>query len=57
MGIYSNCLLLSTCDATNPRDNFHQRTTGQATHVTCTLQSNGVDLIFLNYGILDIWIQ
>lgn len=49
--------LLSTCDATNTRDNFHQHTTGKVTHVTCILQSNGMELIFVNYGILDIWIQ
>lgn len=29
----------------------------KATHVTCSLQSNGKEVIFLNYGCLNIWIQ
>lgn len=50
-------LLLSTCDITNITDNFPRSTTGKAIHVTCNLQSNGMEFTFPNYKILSICVQ
>ena len=48
-------LLLRTCSIANATENFHQCSTGKAMH-TYSVQSNSIKLLFLNYGIPNIWI-